>query len=138
MIDQAGLHSGLVPWLAPRQGRFFALPVRLRPAHRPENLATRAASTGASMCWTRRHSLMLKKPLLELAHVGGKQLQQTTPRYQILRDWIARKGAAAIPATVHCIGIVRSSPDQSRVLHVPHPEQQLSVVAVHRWHGRAT
>jgi hypothetical protein len=34
-------------------------------------------------------SLLLRKPLGQLPHMGGRLLAQTTPEYQILRDWIA-------------------------------------------------
>ena len=34
-------------------------------------------------------SLLLKKPLLQVAHGGGKRLRQGTAAYHVLRDWIA-------------------------------------------------
>ncbi len=35
-------------------------------------------------------SLMLRKPLMEVAHGGGRRLKKTDPGYEVLRDWIAQ------------------------------------------------
>src|SRR4029079_606123 len=35
------------------------------------------------------HSLMLKKPLMRVPHVGGKRLNKTDPGYRVLLDWIS-------------------------------------------------
>jgi len=35
-------------------------------------------------------SLMLRKPLMELAHGGGRRLKKSDPGYEVLRGWIAQ------------------------------------------------
>lgn len=34
-------------------------------------------------------SLLLKKPLMEVAHGGGRRLKKSDPAYRVMRDWIA-------------------------------------------------
>ncbi len=72
-------------------------------------------------------SLMLKKPLLEIPHVGGKRLRKTDASYQILKQWIY-DGANVDLSAIECKRIV-VSPDKGRVLHRPNTRQQLSVLA---------
>lgn len=72
-------------------------------------------------------SLLLKKPLLELAHVGGKRLRHGETPYEILRTWIAEGANVALPA-VECERIV-VTPGPERVLAAPYLTQQLSVMA---------
>ena len=35
-------------------------------------------------------SLLLRKPLMEVAHGGGRRLKKTDPSYELLHDWIAQ------------------------------------------------
>jgi hypothetical protein len=72
-------------------------------------------------------SLILKKPLLEVPHVGGKRLRKTDAAYRVLHDWVYAGAATELPAT-ECERI-EIRPGRSRVLHAPHLEQQLSVLA---------
>ena len=72
-------------------------------------------------------SLILKKPLLEIPHVGGKRLRKSDVGYGLLREWIYEGANTEIPA-VGCAHIV-ITPGTARVLHSPHLKQQLSVVA---------
>jgi hypothetical protein len=72
-------------------------------------------------------SLMLRKPLLELAHVGGKRLRHGETPYRTLRDWIAEGANVELPA-VECERIV-VYPGTERVLTAPFLSQQLSVLA---------
>ncbi len=78
--------------------------------------------------FTPADSLMLKKPLMRVAHVGGKRLNKTDLGYRVLLDWIAAgaktdddKQAACVQLTVY--------PGPNRVLRAPHWAQQLSVIA---------
>ena len=73
-------------------------------------------------------SLLLKKPTMQLAHVGGTKLSKKDVGYQILRDWIQEGGRGDPKDRPLCIGIVLH-PHPTRVLHFPHVEQQLSVLA---------
>ncbi len=74
-------------------------------------------------------SLMLKKPLLELPHVGGKRLHKSDASYRILKEWIYEGANVALPS-VECTGIVLT-PGQGRVLHRPYLSQQISVLAAY-------
>lgn len=72
-------------------------------------------------------SLILKKPLLEVSHVGGKRLRKTDAAYHVLRDWVFQGADVELPA-VECRKIV-VTPGTGRVLKAPHLEQQISVLA---------
>lgn len=72
-------------------------------------------------------SLILKKPLLEIPHVGGKRLRKTDTGYGLLSSWIYEGANTDIPTT-DCARIV-VTPDSGRVLHAPFLKQQLSVVS---------
>ena len=72
-------------------------------------------------------SLLLRKPLLALPHVGGKRFRETDPGYALLRDWIA-EGARPDPAPVpDCVGI--EIEPRGAVLLRTGTGQQLSVLA---------
>lgn len=72
-------------------------------------------------------SLMLKKPLLEIPHVGGKRLRKTDASYKILKQWIYDGASVDLPK-VECTKIVLT-PGENRVLQEPRIKQQLSVLA---------
>jgi hypothetical protein len=72
-------------------------------------------------------SLLLRKPLMEVPHGGGRRLRTTDASYAVLRDWIAeglRPDAADAPV---CTGI-EIYPSQ-RVLKHPAWAQQIVVLA---------
>jgi hypothetical protein len=72
-------------------------------------------------------SLMLKKPLLEVPHVGGKRFRKTDTGYQVLNQWIYEGASTALPA-VECQKIV-VYPNTARVLQGTNLKQQISVLA---------
>ena len=72
-------------------------------------------------------SLMLKKPLMQLSHVGGKRLQKTDAAYRILYDWIFEGADTSLP-DVECRKIA-VYPTTGRVLKAPYLKQQISVLA---------
>jgi hypothetical protein len=72
-------------------------------------------------------SLLLKKPLLELAHVGGKRLRHGETPFETLLAWISEGANVDLPA-VECERIV-VTPGPERVLSQPFFTQQLSVLA---------
>lgn len=72
-------------------------------------------------------SLMLKKPLLEISHVGGKRFRKTDAAFHILNGWIEEGANVDLPA-VECTRIVLT-PNSARVLHSPSLQQQISVAA---------
>lgn len=72
-------------------------------------------------------SLLLRKPLMEVAHGGGKRLSLSDPSYALLRDWIA-EGCQADPADQPtCVGV--EVYPRVRTLHAPAWRQQLVVLA---------
>lgn len=72
-------------------------------------------------------SLIIKKPLLEVPHLGGKRLHHTDAAYRILRDWVYEGASTDLPA-LQCVGI-DVAPGGSRVLHAPFLTQQIAVTA---------
>lgn len=73
-------------------------------------------------------SLLIKKPLLRVTHVGGKKLHPTDAAYDILVNWIGEGANLDSEKTPHCVGI-EVSPRSSRLLRAPHLTQQLAVRA---------
>lgn len=74
------------------------------------------------------NSLLLLKPLMKVAHGGGRQIRADDPAYNVIRDWIAEgcKMDAADTARPVKIDVY---PKSGRVLKKPAVEQQLSVWA---------
>ncbi|MEI6862643.1 MAG: DUF1553 domain-containing protein, partial [Verrucomicrobiota bacterium] len=72
-------------------------------------------------------SLILRKPLMELDHVGGKKLHKNEAPYQTLLTWIAEGANVDLPA-VECVRLA-VFPGPDRVLKAPNLTQQLSVLA---------
>jgi hypothetical protein len=72
-------------------------------------------------------SLMIKKPLLEIPHVGGKRLHKNDAAYRIFTDWIYQGAHTDLPSA-DCDHIA-ITPNAGRVLHMPFLHQQLSVFA---------
>ncbi|HVX61350.1 MAG TPA: DUF1549 domain-containing protein, partial [Pirellulales bacterium] len=72
-------------------------------------------------------SLLLQKPLMEVAHGGGRRIRTSDPSYAILRDWIAQ-GCQTDPADAPTCVKVEIYPRQ-RILHRPAHTQQMIVLA---------
>ena len=73
-------------------------------------------------------SLMLKKPTLRVAHVGGKRLSKSDVAYDIFRNWIAEGANTDDRDALRCNKIV-VYPGPSRILHFPNVTQTLNVIA---------
>ncbi|MGN6543745.1 MAG: DUF1549 domain-containing protein [Aureliella sp.] len=73
-------------------------------------------------------SLLLQKPLMQVAHGGGVQLRKHNVAYGILRDWIAEGGRVDPPQTPRVVKL-DVYPKERRVLRAPHHRQQLAVIA---------
>lgn len=73
-------------------------------------------------------SLLLLKPLMKIAHGGGKQLHTDDVAYRILTDWIA-EGARPDPDDAPRPVRLEIYPDDQRVLRRTAGRQQLSVTA---------
>ena len=74
------------------------------------------------------NSLLLLKPLMKVAHGGGRQIRADDPAYAVIRDWIAEgcqmdTAEAARPVRIDVY------PKSGRVLKKPAVQQQLSVWA---------
>jgi len=67
-------------------------------------------------------SLLLRKPLGELAHEGGVRLQKGSKRYEYLKGWIA-EGARDDPESPKAVALELLPGD--RVLHEPAKRQQV-------------
>ncbi|MEE3368670.1 MAG: DUF1553 domain-containing protein [Planctomycetota bacterium] len=73
-------------------------------------------------------SLILKKPLLRIPHVGGKRLRTDDVAYRVLYDWIYEGAQDDAEGRASCTGI-EIQPGPARVLHAPDLRQQISVTA---------
>ncbi len=73
------------------------------------------------------HSLLLRKPTMEIPHAGGRRLQKGDGLYELLRDWIG-EGCQADSEDIACTGI-EVFPKSNRVLRLPAHTQQFRVVA---------
>ena len=72
-------------------------------------------------------SLLLRKPLMDVAHGGGRRLHKQDLVYSLLRDWIANGCQADAPTDPECIEI-EVHPNR-RVLYEGSFSQQLAVLA---------
>lgn len=72
-------------------------------------------------------SLLLQKPLMEVAHGGGRKLAVEDPSYDVLKGWIA-EGLKVDPADAPTCEKVEVYP-RDRVLNWPAHTQQISVIA---------
>ncbi len=73
-------------------------------------------------------SLLLQKPLMKVAHGGGKQLHKDDAAYTILRDWISG-GASVDPEGTARITRLEVYPHQKQIVAVQDGGQQLAVTA---------
>ncbi|WP_439624485.1 DUF1553 domain-containing protein [Gemmata sp.] len=73
-------------------------------------------------------SLLLKKPLMRVQHVGGKMLNKTDLGYRVLLAWIAEGARTDDDKQAACVKLV-VHPGPNRILKSPHLGQQLSVTA---------
>jgi hypothetical protein len=78
--------------------------------------------------FTPADSLMLKKPLMRVPHLGGKKLNKSDPGYRVLLDWIAAGAKTDDDKRAACVQLT-VSPGPRRVLRSPYLSQQLSVLA---------
>lgn len=75
-----------------------------------------------------QESLLLLKPLMGVAHGGGKHLHRDDEAYEVLRDWITEGGKADPAETPRCVKL-EVYPSQKRILQLKKGRQQLSVTA---------
>lgn len=70
-------------------------------------------------------SLLLRKPLMEVAHAGGRRLRKGDPAHVVLREWIA-EGLQTSPATEATLDRIEVYP-QKRVFQAEGNRQQIIV-----------
>ncbi|MFO0821670.1 MAG: hypothetical protein U0792_00760 [Gemmataceae bacterium] len=73
-------------------------------------------------------SLLLKKPLMRVAHVGGKKLNKSDLGYRVLLDWIGEGAKTDDEKQPACVKLT-VFPGPNHVLRSPALSQQLSVIA---------
>ena len=78
--------------------------------------------------FTPADSLLLKKPMMRVPHVGGKRLNKGDLGYRVLLDWITSGVKTDDEKSPACVKLV-VSPGPARVLRAPNLTQQLSVTA---------
>uniref|UniRef100_A0A7C2JXB3 DUF1553 domain-containing protein n=1 Tax=Schlesneria paludicola TaxID=360056 RepID=A0A7C2JXB3_9PLAN len=71
-------------------------------------------------------SLLLKKPLMDVAHGGGKRLKKGDPNHQVLEQWIAEGLQLDAPTVPDLVKIETLPP--GRVLRQPADRQQIVVM----------
>lgn len=74
------------------------------------------------------NSLLLQKPLMKVAHGGGKQIQKSDEAYAVLRDWIAEGAKPDKEGTARCVRL-EISPNSKRILARRGGGQQLAATA---------
>lgn len=69
-------------------------------------------------------SLLLRKPLMEVAHGGGRRIKKNDFSYDLLRDWIAQGAKLDAEATAKCVKI-EVYPKNREFLRPAHVQQLL-------------
>ena len=87
-----------------------------------ENFGRRTNSLDAD------NSLLLLKPLMKVAHGGGRQIRSDDPAYGVIRDWIAEGCHMDAADAPHPVSI-EVYPKSGRILEKPAFGQQISVWA---------
>jgi len=72
------------------------------------------------------NSLLLRKPLMEVAHGGGKRIRKSDPGYKVLEAWVA-EGMKLDPAGAAVLLKIETLPTK-RVLRAPAAQQQIVVL----------
>lgn len=71
-------------------------------------------------------SLLLRKPLLELPHMGGNALRRGTPEFAILLHWLQQGAPGPLASDPHVVQLVVDPPQRSLA---PHAALPLKVLA---------
>jgi len=74
------------------------------------------------------NSLLLLKPLMKVAHGGGRQIRVDDPAYAVIRDWIEEGCKMDVADAARPVKI-EVYPKSGRILKKPAVQQQLSVWA---------
>ncbi len=116
-----------MPWFAKRQGS-FRLSLRAFDPKLDELTMLREEFGRRINPLAPEQSLLLQKPLMKVAHGGGKQIHKTDVAYELLKTWIAEGAKADAPNTPRCVRL-EITPNQKRVLQLSGGGQQLAAMA---------
>lgn len=125
-LSKQGCNSGACHGSPSGKGGFRLSLRAYDPAVDTETLVREAFGRRTNV-YEPEESLLLRKPLMEIAHGGGRRLKKSDPSFALLRDWIAQ-GCQADPADAPQCVKVDVYPRQ-RVLRRPAHTQQMLVLA---------
>ena len=126
-MTKQGCNAGSCHGSPDGKGGFSLSLFAFDPVHDTESLVRGGLNRRVNV-FAPLESLMLKKPLLRVPHVGGKRLRPTDAAFEILKRWIAEGARPDGDGAPTCEKIV-VHPGPSRVLARPDATQQLSVLA---------
>lgn len=126
-LTKQGCNVGSCHGAPDGKGGFALSMLAYKPSIDQENLVGGALTRRVEPNYP-SESLLLKKPLLQVSHVGGKKLRPTDYAYSILRDWIG-EGAAFEPADTPKVVRIRLHPSGMRLLRGAGAGQQLCILA---------
>ena len=125
-LSKQGCNSGACHGSPSGKGGFRLSLRAYDPAVDTETLVREAFGRRTNV-YEPEESLLLRKPLMEIAHGGGRRLKKSDPSFALLRDWI-EQGCQADPADAPRCVKVDVYPRQ-RVLRRPAHTQQMLVLA---------
>ena len=126
-MTKQGCNAGSCHGSPDGKGGFSLSLFAFDPVHDTESLVRGGLNRRVNV-FAPLESLMLKKPMLRVPHVGGKRLRPTDAAYMILKRWISEGARPDRDGAPSCEKIV-VHPGPSRVLARPDATQQLSVLA---------
>jgi len=126
-MTKQGCNAGSCHGSPDGKGGFSLSLFAFDPVHDTESLVRGGLNRRVNV-FAPLESLMLKKPLLRVPHVGGKRLRPSDAAFEILKRWIAEGAHPDRDGAPTCEKIV-VHPGPSRVLARPDATQQLSVLA---------
>ena len=112
-LSKQGCNSGACHGSPSGKGGFRLSLRAYDPAVDTETLVREAFNRRTNV-YEPEQSLLLRKPLMEVAHGGGKRLKKADPSFELLRDWIAQ-GCQADPADAPAMRQGRGVPAPARV-----------------------
>lgn len=126
-LTKQGCNAGSCHGAPEGKGGFALSMLAYKPSIDEESLTTGGLARRIEPL-SPQESLLLRKPMLRVTHVGGKRLRPDDAAYAVLRDWIAEGARLDSPDAPACVGIT-VFPGPSRTIVAPHLRQQLRVVA---------
>jgi len=124
-FSQAGCNMGACHGTPTGKGG-FRLSLRGYLPDQDYTILTREAGGRRINVMASESSILLRKPLGEVAHEGGLRILRTSKSYEFLRDWM-KEGARDDPAAPAAIKL--EILPGARVLNAPARTQQVAVVA---------